>query len=174
MVVPPLSPAEVRAMLGCSAADAFDSYLVTGGLPLVLDEWPAGASVAGYLVAAVADPTSALLVSAERMLAAEFPVQAQARLVLGAIGSGERTFSLIGRAAGGLSQTSLNRALHLLMAKRLVVATTPLSTKASRETRYSIVDPYLRFWLRFLGPHLAEIERGRGDLVLRRPPIRRP
>nr|WP_083828248.1 MULTISPECIES: DUF234 domain-containing protein [Protofrankia] len=41
----------------------------------------------------------------------------------------------------------------------------PLSTQPSRETRYVVADPYLRFWLTFLGPNLAEIERGRGDLV---------
>jgi hypothetical protein len=117
---------------------------------------------------AVNDPTSAVLVSAERALAAEFPVEAQARRVLGAIGAGERTYSLIGRAAGGLPSGSLNRALQLLTAKRLVEATSPLSTRPSRETRYVVADPYLRFWLTFLGPHLAEIERGRGDLVLAR------
>src|SRR3954468_18335746 len=45
---------------------------------------------------------------------------------------------------------------------------TPLSTKASKETRYTVSDPHLRFWLAFLGPYLAEIERGRGDLTLAR------
>ncbi|QDY06734.1 DUF234 domain-containing protein [Micromonospora sp. HM134] len=29
-------------------------------------------------------------------------------------------------------------------------------------------DPYLRFWLTFLGPYLPKIERGRGDLTLAR------
>lgn len=29
-------------------------------------------------------------------------------------------------------------------------------------------DPYLRFWLKLLGPAMQEIERGRGDLTLRR------
>src|SRR5262249_29014848 len=29
-------------------------------------------------------------------------------------------------------------------------------------------DPYLRFWLRFIQPHLPEIERLRGDLTLAR------
>ena len=29
-------------MLRLTAAAAFDAYLVSGGLPLVLDEWPAG------------------------------------------------------------------------------------------------------------------------------------
>ncbi|MFE9202013.1 ATP-binding protein [Micromonospora sp. NPDC007230] len=168
MVIPPLSPADVRDMLGVSAADAFDAYLVSGGLPLVLDEWPTGASLRDYLADAVTDPTSALLVSAERALAVEFPPQSQADLVLRAIGSGERTFSLIARAAGDLPQASLNRALRLLVAKRIVEVDTPLSTRPSRETRYTVADSYLRFWLSFLGPHLPEIERGRGDLTLRR------
>src|SRR5215468_267044 len=154
MVVPPLSPVDVATMLKLPPADAFDAYLITGGLPLILDEWPSGASLTGYLGEAVVDPTSALLVNAERALAAEFPVEAQARLVLGAIGSGERTYSMIGRAAGGLPQASLSRALQLLTTKRLVDAMVPLSTVPSRETRYVVTDPYLRFWLTFLGPYL--------------------
>ena len=151
--------------MGLAPAEAFDAYLVTGGLPLILDEWPQGATVAEYLTDALADPTSALLVSGERSVAAEFPTDAQARSVLGVIGSGERTFSLIGRAAGGLPHGSLSRALALLKDKRLIEAATPLSTRPSRETRYSVADPYLRFWLTFLEPHMSDVERGRGDLI---------
>ncbi|PWU43429.1 ATPase [Micromonospora globispora] len=168
MVVPPLSPADVAEMLDLPAAEAFDAYLVSGGLPLILDEWPAGSSLTDYLADAVTDPTSALLVSGERALAAEFPAQSQAGLVLRAIGSGERTFSSIARAAGGIPQASLTRALRLLSDKRIVDVTLPVSTQPSRETRYLVSDPYLRFWLSFLGPWLPEIERGRGDLTLAR------
>lgn len=168
MVIPPLSPADVGRMLALPAAEAFDAYLVSGGLPLILDEWPPGASTMDYLADAVGDPMSALLVSGERALAAEFPTESQARVVLGAIGAGERTFSLIGRAAGGMQPTSLSRALSLLVAKRVVEASTPLSTRPSKETRYAVADPHLRFWLAFLGPYLSEIERGRGDLTLAR------
>ncbi|WP_350277698.1 DUF234 domain-containing protein [Kribbella sp. HUAS MG21] len=168
MVVPPLSPADVADMLGLEPAEAFDAFLISGGLPLVLEEWPANAGVFDYLESALADPTTALIVSGERSLAAEFPADAQARLVLSAIGSGERTHTLIGRAAGGLPATSLNRALHLLTAKRVVEAVTPLSTRPSKERRYYVADPHLRFWLAFLGPHLTEVERGRGDLTLAR------
>jgi AAA+ ATPase superfamily predicted ATPase len=168
MVIPPLSPADVADMLHLPAADAVDAYLVSGGLPLILDEWPARATVLKYLAGAVRDPTSALLVSGERALAAEFPAESLARTVLAAIGSGERTFSLIARTAGNLPPTSLTRALRLLTDKRVVQASTPLSTRPSHETRYAVADPHLRFWLAFLEPHLPEIERGRGDLVLDR------
>lgn len=169
MVVPPLSPRETGEIVTApSAADAFDAHLVTGGLPLVCAEWPAGATIWEYLAQAVADPTSALVVSAERVVNAEFPTEAQARAVLSQIGAGEATFTRIGRASGGLTAASANRSLHLLGAKRVVARELPLSTKASKEARYRVADPYLRFWLRFVGPHLAEIERGRGDRVMAR------
>lgn len=168
MVVPPLTPADAAQMLDLSPAEAFDAYLVSGGLPLILDEWAPGTSVMDYLAEAVTDPTSALLVSGERTLAAEFPAESQARLVLSAIGSGERTFSMIARAGDHMPQATLTRALHLLTGKRIIDAGTPLSTKPSRETRYAVADPHLRFWLAFLGPSMPDIERGRGDLALRR------
>ncbi|MGY1825780.1 MULTISPECIES: AAA family ATPase [unclassified Blastococcus] len=38
MIVPPLSPLELGAMLDLDPADTFDAYLVTGGLPLVCEE----------------------------------------------------------------------------------------------------------------------------------------
>jgi hypothetical protein len=155
-------------MLDLPAADAFDAYLVSGGLPLVLDEWPARMTALDYIAQAASDPLSALRVSGERALAAEFPPDSHARLVLGAIGAGVRTFTKIQQAAGGPPQATLIRALQLLTAKRIVEATVPLSAKASRETRYAVADPHLRFWLAFLGPHQPEIDRGPGDLVAAR------
>jgi AAA+ ATPase superfamily predicted ATPase len=166
MVVPPLTPHDVATMLDLPPADAFDAYLVSGGLPLILEEWPHGADLWGYLQDALSRPTSALLVSGERTLAAEFPTEAQARTVLGAIGHGERTFSLIGRAAGDLNPGSVKRSLELLTSRRMVAADLPVSTRPSRETRYRIDDPYLRFWLSFVGPGISAVERGRGDRVL--------
>jgi AAA+ ATPase superfamily predicted ATPase len=169
MVVPPLSPTETAEAIGLdSPGDAFDAYLVTGGLPLICQEWPDGAGLWDYLTDALHETTSALVVSAERALVAEFPEDALARRVLEQIGSGERTFTNIARASGGLQSTSAKRALDQLGAKRVVSRDLPLSTKPSREARYRVADPYLRFWLQFIGPHLEELERGRGDRVLAR------
>ncbi|HEY3481838.1 MAG TPA: AAA family ATPase, partial [Streptomyces sp.] len=168
MVVGPLTPADLGEMLGLEPAAAFDAALITGGLPLICREWRPGASMWDFLRTALENPISALLVSAERSLAAEFPPQAMGREVLRAIGSGERTFTNIARAAGGISHSTLTRAADLLIGKRVVAADLPLSLHASKERRYRVADPYLRFWLAFLDPHMAEIERMRGDLTLAR------
>ncbi len=168
MVVKPLTPADVADMLGLPAADAFDAHLISGGLPLICEEWPSGTSVEDYLKQSTNDPISGLIVSGERALSAEFPPEAQARAVLSAIGSGQRTFSSITRATGGIPQASLSRALQILLEKRMIVSEAPISTKPSREIRYHIADPHLRFWLPFVEPSMPEIERGRGDLVMDR------
>jgi len=168
MVVGPLDPADLSEMLELEPAAAFDAALITGGLPLICRDWRAGASMWEFLEAALENPISALLVSAERSLAAEFPPQAMGREVLRAIGTGERTFTNIARAAGGIAHSTLTRAAELLIDKRVVAAELPLSLRPSKERRYRVADPYLRFWLAFLDPHMAEIERMRGDLTLAR------
>src|SRR5207244_10150679 len=75
MVIAPLNPAEISSMLDLDAASAFDAALVSGGLPLICGEWPRGATAGQYLEQALSNPVSALLVSGERSLAAEFPTE---------------------------------------------------------------------------------------------------
>lgn len=168
MVLGPLNPADVGTMLKLEPADAFDAALVTGGLPLICAAWRPGVDIWRFLASELGNPVSPLTVSAERSLAAEFPDSAMARAVLTAIGSGERTFTNIARAAGGISHTTLTRAIEILIGTRMVAADQPVSLRPSRERRYRVADPYLRFWLTFIGPHLAEVERLRGDLTLAR------
>jgi AAA+ ATPase superfamily predicted ATPase len=83
------------------------------------------------------------------------------REVLRAIGIGERTVTNIARAAGGIAHTAVTRATDVLAEKR-VAAELPLSLRPSKGRRYRVADPYLRLWLAFLDPHMAEIERMRG------------
>jgi AAA+ ATPase superfamily predicted ATPase len=171
MVLSPLSPHEVMSMTGLPPADAFDAYLISGGLPLICQEWQQGWSRRDFLAHALDDPTSPLLVSGERVLAAEFPAALQARHVLSAIGTGERTFSKIAARAGGgpaapLPPGSLSPVLRTLADKRLIAVDTPLSTRpADRDRRYRVADHYLRFWLSFLEEGIPQVERGRGDVV---------
>jgi hypothetical protein len=106
------------------------------------------------------------VVSGERALGAEFPTETQARAVLGALGEGARAHSrILGRT--NLSATTVNEALHLLAGKRVVRRLTPYSARAAPKTAlWEIVDPYMRFWLRFVNHKVDLIERGRGSLLV--------
>jgi len=165
MVVRPLSPSETASMLRLDAPEAWDAYLAVGGMPMIAASWPRGANLKGFLSEALTNPFSPLVVAGERALAAEFPTETMARSVLSGIGSGETTFTSI-QAATNTQQMSLKRALDTLVGrKRIVTVLRPLSSRPSRETRYFVADPYLRFWLRFVGPNIEAIERGRGEMV---------
>ena len=167
VVVDPFHVADTAAMTGtASAADAIDVQLVTGGYPRLLMEWKRGETLAAFLRRQLADEASGLVAVGERVLAAEFPAQVQARLVLSAIGSGERTFTGIG-ARSGMRAMSVSRSLRTLRdRKRVVAGDVPVSARRSDETRYRVADPYLRFWLRFIEPSLPDIGRGRPDLAI--------
>ncbi|MGW3342973.1 ATP-binding protein [Nonomuraea rubra] len=167
-VIGPLTPHDVGQALDLPPAEAFDAHLVSGGLPMICEEWPKGASLWTYLERALQDPLSALIVSGERALAAEFPPEAHAHQVLNAIGSGQRTHSNIAAATQEIPRATMNRALQLLLEKRMIAVDRPLSTRASRDTRYRVIDSHLRFWISFIGTRMTDIERDRGDIVLER------
>jgi AAA+ ATPase superfamily predicted ATPase len=169
MVIEPLNPADAAAVIGCDdGADALESYLVTGGYPRLLLERRHHRDLDSYINDQLADENSDLAVVGQRVLTSEFPKEMQALQILGAIGTGQRTYKGIAQASG-VGAGPLARALKSLRAeKRLVTAALPLSSKPSRETRYWIADPYLRFWLHFVQPSLPYIARGRPDVPLRR------
>lgn len=168
IVVDPLTPADTSRMLGLGPARAIDAHLIAGGYPRLLSEWGRGRGLWTFLEEQLGEPNSALVVSGQRMLDAEFPSEVQAASVLRAVGAGERTFRNL-RSKLEIEAGPLSRALTTLdVDKRVVARDLPVSTKPSRESRYRVADPYLRFWLRFVGPGLADIERGRPDLTLAR------
>ncbi|MDP4506570.1 ATP-binding protein [Nonomuraea turcica] len=167
-VVNPLTPYDVGHALDLPPAEAFDAHLISGGLPMICEEWPRGSSMWTYLEQALEDPLSALIASGEHALTAEFPPEAHARRVLNAIGSGQRTHSNIAAATQAVPRATMNRALQLLLEKRIIALDKPLSTRPSRDSRYRVIDSHLRFWIPFIGPRLTDIERDRGDKVLER------
>jgi AAA+ ATPase superfamily predicted ATPase len=85
--------------------------------------------------------------------------------VLQAIGSGQRQFSDIARAAG-LDRSHVGKYLNTLVRLRLVRRIVPITVRQperSRRGHYVIDDPYLRFYFRFLAPRQEWIEQGRLD-----------
>jgi uncharacterized protein len=172
MTVNPLHLADVQAMTGLDAAEAIDALLITGGFPEVVQTWQPGLHRGDYLRRELASPLSPLLMAGELSLLGEFPEATHSRAVLEAVGSGERTFTMIATEAGGanpLASGTLSPILSTLLEKKVLAVDSPLSTKAdTKNRRYRIADPYLRFWLSFLQRGIPLVERGRSDLLLER------
>jgi AAA+ ATPase superfamily predicted ATPase len=170
VVVAPLHVADTARMLeheAGSAAQAFDAQLVTGGYPRLLAECHHHRTVKRFIDSQLDNENSDLAVMAQRILDAEFPAELQAARVLRAIGAGDRTFAGLSQTTGLVSST-LARSLDLLEAKGVVAVDEPTSTSPSRQPRYRVADPYLRFWLRFVEPSLPDISRGRADVARQR------
>ena len=174
-VIRPFNPAEVGEAIGTSnPMAAFDAYLTTGGYPKLVEDVGRAGGVRSYIAHGIRDENTDLVVVAQRSLDAEFPTDAQARRVLSAIGGhdvGHSTFSTVVGMVGDDPSTSgvaLTRSLRVLgEQKRVLTIEHPAGTKATtRQRRYRVADPYLRFWFRFIEPHLANIARGRGDVAL--------
>jgi hypothetical protein len=167
LLLQPFSPRELAALSGLDAIHAFDRHLIVGGLPMLARSWAASATRQQFLARAFEDPASPLVVDGLRIVEAEFPGALQVRDVLEAIGHGERAFTAIGRRSGVLNEAGLSAALKTLLAKGVVESALPYAAPPGQKNRrYVVADPYLRFWLRFVGPHLDELDRARGDLVL--------
>lgn len=165
VVIQPLSVADVARMHGLEPAAAFDAYLVIGGFPRLAGRWRAKDTVTTFVRRELADETSPLVVLGERTLTAELPGDLPARAVLRAIGAGERSHGAI-MSRSGVGRGNIDKTLGLLIDKRIVARVTAYAEPASTNVpRYVIVDPYLRFWLRFAQPAIELIARGRADLA---------
>ncbi len=170
MQIAPLSPAAVADITKApSAAEAIDRYLVVGGFPLLATSWPRSAGLREFLKHALRDDQTPFATTALRIMASEFERELQARKVIEAIGHGETAYSRI-QSRSGVKGNTLTAALEVLAeAKRLVARELPYAVPPGKTAaKYTVIDPYLRFWLRFVGPHMAELSRGRSDLVVER------
>ena len=88
--------------------------------------------------------------------------------IIEAIAAGEHTLTNIAEMAG-ISRSHISKYLAVLedlgYVERKVPATVRRPEK-SRKGRYVIVDPYMRFYFRFLHPNIGFIERGMSEQAI--------
>ncbi len=168
--IAPLNPAAVGEITSApDASAAFDRYLIVGGFPLLAASWNGSAEPREFLAEALADDQTPFATTALRIEASEFEGELQAARVIDAIGHGETAYNRI-QSRSGVKGNTLTDALDVLVeAKQLVAKDLPCAVPAGKTgAKYTVIDPYLRFWLRFVGPHMDELSRGRSDLVIDR------
>ncbi|MFJ7075379.1 ATP-binding protein [Streptomyces sp. NPDC098781] len=171
-VLGPLNPAETGNALGLDSADAIDAHLVSGGLPGILRAWPHGTPALDFIESECADPASPLFGVPEAALLAEFPAPDQARRVLEAVGSGDRTHANIAATAGSQSGALPSGILSPLLRrlteeKRVLASDAPLSTKPGKPTLYRVADSNLRLYLAAMRSAQELSRRGRPEAAYR-------
>ncbi len=170
----PLSFASLREFLpGWSAEERVAAYAVVGGVPAYLEWLDPDLSLSDNILDVVLAPGSMLVAEPAFLLYDEVREPSTHLAILKAIGAGNHTLAEISDAAL-MSKTHLSSYLARLRELRLVerrlpVTVHPSKRRRSRSGRYHLLDPYFRFYFRFLAPHQDDLTY-RPELVL--PPIR--
>lgn len=153
----PLPFASLAAFLpGWSADDRLAAYAIVGGVPAYLAWLDPDLGLHGNLRQVVLAPGSMFLAEPAFLLQDEVREPGAHLAILKAIGAGARTPEEIG-AATLLAKTHLSAYLARLQDLRLVerrlpATLPPAARRTSRRGRYGLVDPYFRFYFRFIAP----------------------
>ena len=157
---PPLHVAHVRRFVPqYSARDTMLAYGIFGGLPGHLALLRDDEDLADNVKRLMLDPSGRLADEAEHLLDAFLTDADVHNSVLQAIASGERAWSRI-TSRVGKPGGSLSRPLRWLEDMHLVARTVPITEDptTSRRALYSLTDPYIAFWHRFVAPLVASGE----------------
>jgi uncharacterized protein len=138
-------------------------YTITGGVPAYLELFDDKLNILRNLQERIVTPTNVMLTDAVFLLHEQLDDPRNYMAVLEAIAAGFHNLTDIATMAG-IDRSNITKYLSVLRelgyVERLVPATTR-RPEQSRQGRYVITDHYLRFYYRFLAPHLAAIEQGR-------------
>lgn len=107
----------------------------------------------------ILDPLGPLHREPERLLRDDANELARAESILALVGQGCHRISEIG-ARLGVPANDLSRPLARLVSLGLVAREVPFgrTLRDTKRTRYSIADPFLRFWYRFVEPNRSRLE----------------
>jgi hypothetical protein len=148
------------------AAERVAIYAMFGGVPAYWERLDKGLSISENIRRQLLTPNN-LMQAEPRLLLQDFVTDPHNYVaILRAIAGGARAQSEIATRTG-LAQGHVSKYLSVLRDADFVERRVPvLSGDASRQGRYHIVDPYLRFYYRFLSTRQAQLAMGIQDQAL--------
>jgi AAA+ ATPase superfamily predicted ATPase len=167
----PFRPSVLKEILsdarpGWKPDDLLCLYMLSGGLPQYI-HWLLAADAADTdnMLRAVSSPGSPFISEGKDLLISEFGKEygtyfSVLQLIAAGKTSQSEIDSVIGKNTGAYLQT-------LEQSHNLIARNRPLFSKpGSRNAKWKIQDPWLRFWFRFIYPRQALVEANRFDLLL--------
>jgi AAA+ ATPase superfamily predicted ATPase len=157
----PLQPADCRAFFpNYTAEQLIEAYSVLGGMPRNLTAMDPQASLLRNVEREILGPAGSLFNEVRLLLHEELKGEVDTfSRVLGAMAAGNHQRRDIA-AAVNMTLAATQHYLNDLMAIGLVEHRLPLTRlrDEGRQGTYHILDPFLRFWHRWLAPHHALLE----------------
>src|SRR3990172_5398182 len=147
-----------------TAAERVAVYAVTGGVPAYLERFDDSRSLSENLRELFMQRTSLFRTEPFFLIGDVIRRETQTyEAVMKSIAAGNKTPQEIGNALGVSSSylsPYLKQLEELHLVKRRIPATTPPERRESTKTsQYHLVDPYLRFYFRFLASHSQLVEQ---------------
>ncbi|MCA9973514.1 MAG: ATP-binding protein [Anaerolineales bacterium] len=160
----PLPFGALAAMLPrYSAEQRVAVFTITGGVPAYIELFDDALNILQNLQQRIVTPTNVMLSDAVFLLREQLDQPRNYMAVLESIAAGFHRLTDLATMAG-IERTNVAKYLLILRELGYVERQVPATVRRpekSRQGRYVITDPYLRFYFRFLAPHLAAIEQGR-------------
>jgi AAA+ ATPase superfamily predicted ATPase len=158
----PLGYREAGAFFpGWSPADRLRAYAVVGGVPHYLKQFDPDRSLAWNIQHRLLSRGAPLYQEAELMLREELREPRLYYSILRAISEGHTRASDIGaRVLMPGARSDLTSYLTMLQELGLAEYRRPVVGGAVRRGTWSIADPYLRFWFRFVLPNRTVLDHG--------------
>ena len=146
-----------------SAEDRIRAYAVAGGVPHYLEQFDPARSLAWNVAHRVLRRGSVLYQEAELLMREELREPRLYFSILRAISDGcTRVGEITERVRPLSSSTDITPYLYTLQDLGLAEYRQPVVGRAARRGVWQIVDPYLRFWFRFVVSNRTPLEHG-GD-----------
>jgi uncharacterized protein len=141
-----------------SVADRARAYFICGGVPWYLKRFDQRRSIETNIVTEILDEFGPLRREPDFLLREELREVDKYSAILTAISSGSEPARIIATQTG-INERGLHYYLEQLVALGYVRRRYPLTGKAptARSVRFSLDDPLLRFWFRFVFPNMTYI-----------------
>jgi len=136
---------------------------MTGGVPAYIELFDDRLNIRQNLEQRIVTPANVMLTDAAFLLHEQLDEPRNYMAVIESIAAGYHRLTEIATMSG-IDRSNISKYLSVLDELGYVERRVPATVRRperSRQGRYVIVDPYLRFYFRFLAPNLAAIERGR-------------
>ena len=137
------------------------AYAMMGGVPAYLERLIPEHSLVDNIREVILDPGGMFVAEPELLLYDEVRDPRVYQAILQAIGAGAHTLDNIANATL-ISKTHLSSYLARLqemrfVERRLPATVPPQKIRSSRMGRYHLIDPFLRFYFRFVAPQRSEV-----------------